>query len=133
MKKIDINQLEFKEVSTKSAYYSIIESLLFVSGEPLKIKDIAAIMECSVEFTKEVIKELAFSYEEDSRGLKLIIINDECQLITKPGNSQYIQKLLNVNVRQSLSQASLETLAIIAYKQPMTRIGIDEIRGLKRR
>lgn len=70
-------------------------------------------------------------YEEKARGIKLICMNDEYQLVTKAENSKYIQKLLNTNVRQSLSQASLETLAIIAYKQPVTRVDIDEIRGVK--
>ena len=70
-------------------------------------------------------------YEEEKRGIKLISINGEFQLVTKAENSDYIQKLLKKNKRQSLSQASLESLAIISYKQPITRVDIDEIRGVK--
>lgn len=66
-----------------------------------------------------------------SRGIKLIMLNDMYQLVTKPCNGEYVQKLLKKNVRQSLSQASLESLAIVAYKQPITRVEIDEIRGVK--
>lgn len=131
MKNKDIIQSSFKEVSEKNKYFSIIESLLFVSGEPLKIKDISSIIECSIDYTREMLIELSVAYEEDSRGIKLININEEYQLVTKPQNSDYIQKILKTNSRQSLSQASLETLAIIAYKQPITRIDIDEIRGVK--
>lgn len=124
-------QLEIKEVSKKNVYLSAIESLLFVSGEPLKLSHIAGIIECDDKYTKDLLKELNLRYEEECRGIKLVCINNEYQLATKPENSQYIQKLLRTNIRQTLSQASLETLAIIAYKQPITRIDIDEIRGVK--
>ena len=131
MKKTYISQLEIEQLSKKTAYYSIIESLLFVSGEPLSLKDIASIIECDSEITKEIIEELEQRYEADERGIKIININDEYQFATKPQNSAYVQKLLKTNSRQSLSQAALETLAIIAYKQPVTRVSIDEIRGVK--
>lgn len=127
----DENQLEIAEVSKKNVYFSIIESLLFVSGEPLKLGNIAEIIECDEKYTKSLLKELSLEYEEEFRGIKLICINNEYQLCTKPENSAYIQKLLKTNTRQTLSQASLETLAIIAYKQPITRVDIDEIRGVK--
>ena len=70
-------------------------------------------------------------YEDENRGIRLISINGAYQLVTKSENSDYIQKLLKKNKRHSLSQASIESLAIIAYKQPITRIDIDEIRGVK--
>ena len=128
-KEIDVTGLE-KEL-TQDRYFSIIESLLFVSGEPLKIKEIAAIINCDMDFTKELVKDLSRTYELEARGIKLITLNDCYQLVTREENSDYIQKLLRVNTRQSLSQAALETLAIVAYKQPITRIIVDEIRGVK--
>lgn len=129
---VDINQFEFEEVSKKTIITSAIESLLFVSGEPLAIKDLAKILECEIEYLSEVMKEMAEDYNNDkNRGLKLITLNGMYQLVTKTQNSQYIQKLLKKNTRQSLSQASLESLAIIAYKQPITRVEVDEIRGVK--
>lgn len=131
VKKYRIDQLEINEVSNKAAYFSIIEALLFASGEPLKLKDIAVIIECKPAYAKTILDEMAEEYINKSRGIKLICINEEYQLVTKAENSEYIQKLLNTNARQSLSQASLETLAIVAYKQPVTRIDIDEIRGVK--
>lgn len=131
MKKIDINQLEMIETSNVPIYAAIIESLLFTSGDPLKLKDIASILECSMDFAEDLMEKLKLQYEISSRGIKIVSINDEYQLVTKAENSQYIQKLLKVNTRQSLSQAALETLAIIAYKQPITRLNIDEIRGVK--
>ena len=131
MKKYSIDQLEINEVSNKNKYFSIIESLLFVSGEPLGLKNIAEIIQCDLKYTDKLLKEMTVIYEDNSRGIKLISIDDNYQLVTKPHNSEYIQKLLKTNKRQSLSQASLEALAIIAYKQPVTRIDIDEIRGVK--
>ena len=113
-------------------YFSIIESLLYVTGDPLPIDTIASILECSVEFALDLMKTLEKIYEkDDSRGLKLICVNKAYQLGTKPINSDYVQMLLKTNVRQSLSRASLETLSIIAYKQPITRVEVEEIRGVK--
>lgn len=131
MKKYNVNQLGINQISNKNRYFSIIESLLFASGEPLKSKDISQIIQCDLNYTNELLNEMISNYVDDSRGIKLIHINDEYQLVTKADNSYYIQKLLKTNKRQSLSQASLEALAIIAYKQPITRIDVDEIRGVK--
>ncbi|KYH35714.1 segregation and condensation protein B [Clostridium tepidiprofundi DSM 19306] len=126
------SQIEIEGLTNKTKYFSVIESLLFVSGDSLKLKDISKIIECSDSFTKKLMDELIHLYEVDnSRGIKIIRINDSYQLVTKPNNSTFIKKLLNKNSRQSLSQAALETLAIIAYKQPITKLEIDEIRGVK--
>lgn len=113
-------------------YFSIIESLLYVTGDPLPIETIGSILECSVEFALDLMKVLEAVYEKDeSRGIKVICINKAYQFGTKPINSDHVQMLLKTNVRQSLSRASLETLSIIAYKQPITRLEIEEIRGVK--
>ncbi|MCJ7687806.1 MAG: SMC-Scp complex subunit ScpB [Clostridiaceae bacterium] len=128
---INIKPIDIEEISTKNIYFSIIESLLFVTGEALKLTEMASILECSVDFTRQLADELRVKYEEDHRGIKIIVTNDEYQFVTKSCNSEYVQKLLKTNIRQSLSQASLETLAIVAYKQPITRVEIEEIRGVK--
>lgn len=127
------HQLNYLMDEAKYArYFSIIESLLYVTGDPLPIETIAAILECSVDFATEIMKALEHVYDKDeSRGIKLICINKAYQFGTKPINSDHVQMLLKTNVRQSLSRASLETLSIIAYKQPITRLEIEEIRGVK--
>lgn len=125
-------QLEIQEVSLKNKYFSVIESLLYVTGDPITLTSIASILEVPINYAEDLMKELIIKYKEDeNRGLKIIKNKKEYQFVTKPENSQYIEKLLKTNVRQSLSQAALETLAIIAYKQPITRIEIEEIRGVK--
>lgn len=131
METVSINQFEFKEVSRKEPIKAIIEALLFVSGEPLSLRDIAVNLEITPKYTEEILGEMMLDYEVTNRGIKLIVLNGAYQLVTKNEYSDYIQKLLKKNRRQSLSQASLESLAIIAYKQPITRVDIDEIRGVK--
>ena len=131
MKKINIKQLEMQGIPDGSNYESIIEAVLFASGEPLKIKQIASIIECNEKHAKRILDNMIIKYNDEKRGIKLICINDSYQLVTKPENSNYVSKLLKTNSRQSLSQAAMETLAIISYKQPITRIDVDEIRGVK--
>lgn len=124
-------QMEIEAIHDSERYFSIIESILFVAGDPLNIEIIADIIQCSKDFAMKVMTNMMESYENQIRGIKIIKLQDTYQLVTKGENSQYIQKLLKTNTRQSLSQAALEVLAIIAYKQPITRIEIDEVRGVK--
>ena len=124
-------QFEFEEVSIKPKMKSAIEAMLFVSGEPLPAKELMANLEIDNKLILEIINEMMEEYKKEDRGLRLIEINGGYQLVTKEENSDYIQKLLKKNRKHSLSQASIESLAIIAYKQPITRIDIDEIRGVK--
>ena len=131
MNNIDVNQYEFAETSRKNKIKSAIEAMLFVAGEPLNIKDSYTNLERDRKTVQERLNELADDFKSESRGIKLINIDDSYQFVTKPENSEFIQKLLKKNKRQSLSQASIESLAIVAYKQPITRVDIDEIRGVK--
>lgn len=131
MSNIDEQQYEFKELSRNIRIKSVIESLLFVTGEPLPLKDISTYLELEEKKVVDILEEMAKEYSDESRGISLISINGAYQFVTKQENSNYIQKLLKKNRKQSLSQASIESLAIIAYKQPITRIDIDEIRGVK--
>lgn len=132
MNNFDITQFEFNELSRKKPVMSALEAMLFVSGEPLSLRDMAINLEITPKFCEELLDEMMEEYNRDElRGIKLISVNGNYQLVTKAVHSDIIQKLLKKNKRQSLSQASLESLAIIAYKQPITRIDIDEIRGVK--
>lgn len=131
MNKVNLNQMDVEGNCYKSRYISVIESLLFASGEPLKIRELSNILDCSTSFTRELINNMKENYEALDRGIRLLELEDSIQLCTKKENSSFLQKLLKTNIRQSLSQAALETLAIIAYRQPITRIDIDDIRGVK--
>ena len=124
-------QIPFIESMEKQSIKSIIESLLFASGDPLSLNDLSSHIEKDTKTILVILQEMMEEYDNPERGIKLICIKGNYQLVTKGENAEYIQKLLKKNKRQSLSQASIESLAIIAYKQPITRVDIDEIRGVK--
>ncbi|AIY79882.1 segregation/condensation protein B [Clostridium botulinum] len=129
--KSDKLQIQFLEEFQKKSLKSGIEALLFASGEPLTAKELSIYLEEELKIIENTIQEMIEAYDIQERGIKLISIKGSYQLVTKSENSIYIQKLLKKSKRQSLSQASLESLSIIAYQQPITRIDIDEIRGVK--
>lgn len=131
MSNIDVKQYEFNELSRKSDIKSAIESMLFVSGEPLPLREISNNLELKEKNVVEILQEMTTEYEDKSRGIRLISLDEAYQLVTKSENSEFVQKLLKKNKKHSLSQASIESLAIVAYKQPITRVDIDEIRGVK--
>ncbi|MEH7107399.1 SMC-Scp complex subunit ScpB [Bacillus sp. JJ1764] len=112
---------------------SILESLLFAAGdEGLSLKQIAEVMEIDEFKANEVVDELNRQYETDSnRGIMIVQLAGSYQLATKKVNANYLKKLVDSPNTTTLSQAALETLAIIAYKQPITRTEIEEIRGVK--
>ncbi|KOS69277.1 segregation and condensation protein B [Lysinibacillus contaminans] len=113
--------------------YSRIEALLFVVGDDgLTIQQLANLLDEQDELVAEAIKELSTTYEEDlTKGIMLKEIAGVYQLTTKPKLAETIQKLVENPTAQSLSQASLEVLAIVAYKQPITRLAIEDLRGVK--
>lgn len=109
----------------------IIESILFAVGDGIEIKELASIIEIETKELKKILSDLSKEYEKENRGLMLVEFNNKIQLATKPEYSIYIKKLLKPDSKQNLSQAAIETLAIIAYKQPITKVEIDEIRGVR--
>lgn len=132
LKEVKGLQIPFMDDIKKSQIKSAIEALLFASGEPLSINELSNHLDEKTKNIELIIQEMIDDYEKvQARGIKIIRIKGKYQLVTKGENSGYIQKLLKKNKRQSLSQASIESLAIISYKQPITRIDIDEIRGVK--
>jgi segregation and condensation protein B len=111
----------------------IVESLLFAAGdEGLTLKQMALVLEIEELQAEEIIKELMEDYrKDDMRGITVIELAGTFQLATKKENSAYLKRLVVNPQASTLSQAALETLAIIAYKQPITRAEIEEIRGVK--
>lgn len=111
----------------------ILESLLFVAGdEGLSLKQIASVLEVDEVKASEVITELLQDYDHDeNRGVTIVQLAGVFQLATKKEHAVYLKRLVESPGAAHLSQAALETLAIIAYKQPITRAEIEEIRGVK--
>ncbi len=110
---------------------AVLEGLLFVVGEDgLDIEEISNILEIKKDEVKELIKELQNDYQKSERGIRIDFLGNKIKLTTKEEHNSYYQKLLTKEDSNNLSQASLETLAIIAYNQPITRIGVDNLRGI---
>lgn len=114
-------------------WLGILESLLFAAGdEGLTLKQIAKVMELPEFEVEEMIRLLKNDYDHnENRGISLIQIAGTYQLATKKEYAIYLKRLVEVPNASTLSQAALETLTIIAYKQPITRAEIEEIRGVK--
>lgn len=110
---------------------SALESLLFVWGEPLEAKTAAELFDMPVSDMTEIFRELARDYEERRGGLLIREMDKTFQLCTNPENDDYITRLCTPVKEKRLSQAALEVLAIVAYKQPVGRSEIDAIRGVK--
>ena len=110
---------------------AVLEGLLFVVGEEgLTFEQIEDVLEINEEESKELVKELKSRYEQDDRGLRIDFLGNRLKLTTKFEHREYYQKLLENPETNILSQAALETLAIIAYNEPITRMQIDKIRGV---
>ncbi|MDE5412026.1 SMC-Scp complex subunit ScpB [Alkalihalobacterium chitinilyticum] len=110
----------------------IIEGLLFVAGEDgLTEEQLASILKVERETVQEALHDLEVDLKEMKRGMQLIEMAGAYQLTTKPEHALYFQQLVEAPGHTGLSQAALETLAIVAYKQPITRVEIEEIRGVK--
>ncbi|MBQ6151716.1 MAG: SMC-Scp complex subunit ScpB [Mogibacterium sp.] len=110
---------------------SALETMMFIWGEPLEVKDAAEVLEADKNVIRGLFRELQAEYEQEGRGIRIREVDDAFGFVTLAENDMFLRKLCTpVRVRR-LSQAALEVLAIIAYRQPVTRSEIDSIRGIK--
>ena len=110
---------------------AVLEGLLFVVGEEgLTLEQIEDVLNIDEESSKSLIMELKKDYEDESRGLRIDFLGNRFKLTTKFEHKEYYQKLIENPETNTLSQAALETLAIIAYNEPITRVQVDAIRGV---
>ncbi|XID94218.1 SMC-Scp complex subunit ScpB [Paenibacillaceae bacterium WGS1546] len=115
-----------------STLKSVLEGLLFVAGdEGITAKTAAEVVETDVEVVKDVLKDLQKELVKKNRGIRIAEVAGGYRLTTAAEHAPYFEKLAYSPSRAALSQAALETLAIVAYKQPITRVEIEEIRGVK--
>lgn len=109
----------------------VLEGILFVVGdEGITLDQLCDVMSITEEEAKKILLELKKIYESDDRGLRISYLGDAFKLTTKKEHKEYYEKLVVNPVSNNLSQSALEVLAIIAYNQPITRIEIDELRGV---
>ena len=110
---------------------AVLEGLLFVVGEDgLTLEQIEEVLNITEDEAKALIMELKKDYEDETRGLRINFLGNRFKITTKFEHKEYYQKLLENPETNTLSQAALETLAIIAYNEPITRVQVDAIRGV---
>ena len=107
-----------------------IEGILFAAGEPVKAAKLASVLEADIEEINEAVKLLKYQYDSEMRGVQIIEIDEGFQICSRPEYYVYIQEILGEQRRQALSNAAMEALAIIAYKQPITRGQVEYVRGV---
>src|SRR5215471_5980007 len=107
-----------------------IESLLFVSGRPLTYGELRKLLDIDDALLADGLRVLADTLESQGRGIRLQLLGEQVQLVTAPENARYIAALLGLPMTAKLTTAALETLAVIAYRQPMTRAQIEAVRGV---
>lgn len=108
----------------------ILEAILFATGREVKISEIMSALEISEEEVLNSMELLRMDYEKEDRGLSIVKINDAYQICTKKDYYEYIYPIFDKRAKPNLSQAALETLAIIAYNPRVTRAEIESIRGV---
>ena len=118
-------------MASKKTIKSVFESLMFVWGEPLDAKIAAELMDINKNDAIEYFRELQDEYEQEGRGVIVREINGGFQFVSRADNAEYIERLCTPVKHRRLTQSALEALAIIAYRQPVTRGEIESIRGIK--
>ena len=109
----------------------IIEAILFTMGESVELDKIAAVIEHDENTTRKIIHNMMDRYEEENRGIRIIELEDSFQMCTKKETYEYLIRIAKQPKRYVLTEVLLETLSIVAYKQPVTKLEIEKIRGVK--
>jgi segregation and condensation protein B len=116
---------------SKERIKSVMESLMFIWGEPVNAGDAAKILSIKEKEAMECFLELKREYEEKKRGLRIRRVDRAFQFVSAEENAEYIERFCRPVKTRSLSQAALEVLAIVAYRQPVTKPDIDSVRGIR--
>jgi segregation and condensation protein B len=107
-----------------------IESLLFVSGRPLERSELRKLLDIDDASLSQGLQRLEQELESHGRGIRLQRLGEQVQLVTAPENARYIAALLGLPMTAKLTTAAMETLAVISYRQPVTRAQIESVRGV---
>ncbi len=108
---------------------SVIESVVFVAGEAVSVSDLCVKFDVKPKEVEKAVNNLKKKYDEKS-GIQILFFNNKIQFSSNPKNVDFVTAILNPIRQRNLTKATLETIAIVAYKQPVTRLEIEEIRGV---
>lgn len=126
-----VEKINRSEVAQPSNIEAIVEGLLYIVGDDgVRIEQLAATIDKSLEDTEVILKNIQNKYASEVYGIELVSYGKSYKFISKKDVFPYAQELFHTSKQNTLSQSALETLAIIAYKQPITRIEIEELRGV---
>lgn len=109
---------------------AVLEAILFTMGDSVSIDSLAAVIEEDKETTRGILEEMSLDYSEQDRGIGLTTLDDAVQMCTKGELYEYLIKIAKAPKKFVLTDTLLETLSIIAYKQPVTRLEIEKVRGV---
>lgn len=109
---------------------AVLEAILFTMGESVEIQRLAAVLEETVERTGEILEGMRQRWEKEKRGVTLICLEDSWQMCTRADYYEDLIKIAKTPKKMVLSDTLLETLSIVAYKQPVTRLDVEKIRGV---
>ena len=111
--------------------FSAIECILFVSGEPVSVLQLQRALDVTDEEIRSILGRMKEQFAQEERGIQLYCTEETVQLVSNPQYAQYVSDLLQPAQTKSFSQAMLETLSVVAYKQPVTRSDVEAIRGVR--
>ncbi len=109
---------------------AVVEAILFAMGDSVEVSKLADVTELTVKEVKTILAQMQEEYEQEGRGIYIMELEDSVQLCTKPDMYEYLIKIAKAPRKLTLTDSVLETLSIIAYKQPVTRLEIERIRGV---
>src|SRR5712692_4933525 len=121
---------QLEKIETTGQIAAAIESILFVSGRPLEYAELRKLLDIDDESLASGLQALAHQLENQGRGIRLQRLGEQVQLVTAPENARYVAALLGLPMTARLTTAAMETLAVISYRQPITRSQIEAIRGV---
>lgn len=128
---IEKTNTEEKKEYTREQLLGALESVLFVAGEPLPKAEIARVFEMNMFELSVLLAELESELETNLRGVRLFTTEDTVQLVSAPEYNEWLIKLLAPPQEKNLSDSMMETLSVIAYRQPVTRADIEAVRGVR--
>jgi len=109
---------------------SQIESILFVASKPVSLRELAGAIKCKEDEIKTAIEDLKAKYNHDQSGLRILVVDDKVQMATNPDNVGLVDLFIKQEAAGELTRAQLETLTVVAYRGPITRPELEQIRGV---
>lgn len=125
------NEETNQESRNEQVLWHKIECMLFVAGDPVAITELARVLDLPMPKTRNLLSEMEYSYRVEGRGVQLLVTHDTAQLVSNRDYIEEVKQLVNPDETKSVSQSLLETLAVIAYRQPVTRADVERVRGVR--